>query len=126
MKKNTNQSFKKKNQSKKSVGGQLSLPDAGTFNFAGSNIGSWTNGLGVPVVLVGLRELMKGSKKKQNGGDLSLPGAGTFNFSGSDLSSWANGIGAPVVLVGLRELMKGSKKKQNGGDLSLPDRKSVV
>ena len=39
------------------------------INFAGSDVGSWVNGLGVPAVLVGVRELMKGSKKnKQKGG----------------------------------------------------------
>mgnify|MGYP007025850537 CR=1 FL=1 len=65
MKKNTNKSFKQ-NKSKTSVGGQLSLPGTDTFNFAGSDLSSWANGLGVPVVLVGLRELMKGSKKKKN------------------------------------------------------------
>ena len=75
MKKNTKKSFKQ-NKSKTSVGGQLSLPGAGTFNFSGSDLSSWANGLGAPVVLVGLRELMKGSKKKkqdkQDGGTKSL------------------------------------------------------
>ena len=53
----------------KQKGGQLALPGSGTFNFAGSDVGSWVNGLGVPAVLVGVRELMKGSKKnKQKGG----------------------------------------------------------
>jgi chlorite dismutase len=73
--KNLNYSLKKhkvkkfKHTKKKSKGGQLALPGSGTFNFAGSNVGNWINGLGVPVVLVGVRELMKGSKKnKQKGG----------------------------------------------------------
>ena len=51
-------------------GGQLSLPGVGSFNFAGSDLAGWANGLGVPVVLVGLRELMKGSKKKSQKGGL--------------------------------------------------------
>merc|ERR1712046_439340 len=50
-------------------GGQLSLPGVGSFNFAGSDLAGWANGLGVPAVLVGVRQLMKGSKKNgQKGG----------------------------------------------------------
>merc|ERR1712146_715113 len=104
--KNTNQSLRKNKKNSKGTkrnrrGGQLSLPGAGTLNLAGADLASWVNGLGAPVVLVGLRELMKGSKKnKQKGGELALPGAGTLNLAGADLASWVNGLGAPVVLVG--------------------------
>jgi hypothetical protein len=66
--KNLNKSLKKYKK-RNSRGGQLALPGSGTFNFAGSNVGSWVNGLGVPVFLVGVRELMKRSKRnKQKGG----------------------------------------------------------
>ena len=81
----------------------------------------WVNGLGTPIVLVGVRELLKGSKKnKQQGGQLVLPGANTLNFAGENLGNWINGLGVPVVLVGVRELLKGSKKnKQKGGKRTL-------
>merc|ERR1711934_729252 len=115
---NSNKSLRvnRKNNSRRTQknrrGGQLALPGEGTFNLAGADLASWVNGLGAPIVLVGLRELMKGSKKnKQKGGQLGLPGAGTFNFAGADVGNWVNGLGVPVVLVGVRELMKGSKKK---------------
>merc|ERR1711871_1545230 len=111
--KNSNKSLRVNNRKnskgtkKNSRGGQLALPGAGTLNLAGADLASWVNGLGAPVVLVGLRELLKGSKKnKQQGGQLALPGAGTLNFAGENLGNWVNGLGAPVVLVGLRELMK--------------------
>ena len=108
---------KSKGTKKNRKGGQLALPGSGTLNFAGADVGSWVNGLGAPVVLVGLRELLKGSKKdKQKGGQLSLPGNSTFNFAGENIGNWVNGLGVPAVLVGVRELMKGSKKnKQKGG-----------
>ena len=99
---------------KKNKGGNLSLPGSSTFSFDGSSIGSWVNGLGVPAVLIGARELMKGSKKnKHKGGQLNLPGSGTFNFAGQDVGSWVNGLGVPAVLLGARQLMKGSKKNKN-------------
>ena len=93
----------------------------GMFNLAGSNLMQWVNGLGTPIVLVGVRELLKGSKKnKQQGGQLALPGANTLNFAGENLGNWINGLGVPVVLVGVRELLKGSKKnKQKGGKRTL-------
>ena len=52
---------KSKGTKKNRKGGQLALPGSGTLNFAGADVGSWVNGLGAPVVLVGLRELLKGS-----------------------------------------------------------------
>merc|ERR1712100_794649 len=101
--KNSNKSLRVNNRKNskgtkknKQQGGQLALPGANTLNLAGADLASWVNGLGAPVVLVGLRELLKGSKKnKQQGGQLALPGANTLNLAGADLASWVNGLGAP-------------------------------
>ena len=79
----------KKNKQK---GGKLDLPGANTFNFAGENIGSWVSGLGVPVVLVGIRELMKGSKKNKQKGGFSKWGDSEeekkFNWSSQNGGDW--------------------------------------